>query len=364
MQFGNIFSKPVTTSISNNRIATETQDFNLTSSLMEYLVSMEDDFFGICQEHLMITHMALKDDDMSILEEGFKDFIHSAVEFFKKMIDKFKEFMRKVFMYLHAYMGNFDKFLEKYKDIIMEANPDFSVYGYQYSFKSGVPRIDMLKSIVAQYNGELDSVSKKTKDELMSARVDFISESNLRALRGSIIGKEDSISSEDYLEEVRHSYRSGDKEPIEIRVTKSLLTNLVSGYSDLKKSYKDCAKDRDETIVLLESMKNFFERKATINYKDDSRKLHARQLEIDDNGRLKQGESQYSSSESSNIEKYNLFFNFKWIQSKEIGGMCVTAMTEKVNALKEAMKQSQNIIRKSIFGRKDTSEVKNNDKQD
>jgi hypothetical protein len=113
MEFNNIFNK---NNIKNpSRITYENEDFDVTQSCLESLLIIEDAYYEINKNHIQATHIALKEQNIQILTEGFGDFINSVVKFFDNLLKRFKEFMRKVFMVINAYFGDFDKFLSKYR---------------------------------------------------------------------------------------------------------------------------------------------------------------------------------------------------------------------------------------------------------
>lgn len=355
----NVFGRKAVTESATvpSRLKYETEDFDFSQTMLEHFIVMEDAFMSISKDHLMVTHLSMKEDSVEILQEGFKDFTHSAVEFFKKMIKKFKEFMDKVFMVIRGYIGNFDKFVDKYKDKLKEMNPDFKISGYEYTFNTAIPRTDKLENIINSYNSELSEIMKMKKEDLVKERETFTSTGELENIRGYVSGTGRAIASEDYLAELKKSYRNGQESDDTIHVDKQYLAQTLDNYKDLKDTFKNCSRERDKIIRLIESMKDFFARSASVHHKGKEKVMYAHKLEInDDRNGVRRNDTVDIPHSGDRMDIVNIFYNFKWIQSKEIGSICVLAMTEKVNALKEAMKQHEKVIRKSLFSGTDSED--------
>jgi hypothetical protein len=357
MIYQNIFSKKP--EIKTSRLHLETEDFDYTHRLLENESILEDNFFDIMRDQIMVTHLALKESSVEILQEGFGDFINSAVEFFKKMLARFKEFMTKIFMYLHAYMGNFEKFLTKYRDTLRNLEPDFQIEGYEYSLRSDVPKLDKLKNIVSTYNNELSEIDKLTKADVIKKRREYLSSETLDAVRGHIIGSSTPVISEDYLATVKRTFRNGADKSEMIQVNKTRLLKAIEDYDVLKKFKKECEQEREKTIRLVESIQDFFNRSAAVHYKGDKKVMYMHNVQINHTGDKAQtsGDRQDVDYNGSRMEAINLFFSLKFVEAKEIGSMATTASIEKVHALKEAINLTQTIIRKSLGFKKSPEEV-------
>jgi hypothetical protein len=357
MIYQNIFSKKPETKTS--RIHFETEDFDYTHRLLENESLLEDNFFDIMRDQMMVTHLALKESSVEILQEGFGDFMNSAVEFFKKMLERFKEFMTKIFMYLHAYMGNFEKFLTKYKDTLKNLEPDFQIEGYEYSFRNDVPKLDKLKNIVSSYSNELSEIEKLTKADVIKKRKEYLSSETLDAVRGHVIGASSPIISEEYLATVKRLFRNGADKSEMIQVNKTRLLKAIEDYDVLKKLKKECEQEREKTISLVDSIKDFFNRSSAVHYKDDKKVMYMHDVQINQAGDKAQisGERRDIDYNGSRMEAINLFFSLKFVEAKEIGSMATTVSIEKVHALKEAIKLTQTIIRKSLGFKKSPEEI-------
>lgn len=358
MYFSNIFTKrrPVIENTNETfYLRKETDDIDVSTFLLETLISLEQDYFNITKNHMMATHIAMKDDNTEILQEGLSDFKKSAVEFFNNLLKKVKEFFAKVIMFIRAYLGKFEKFIKTYRDKLLTMNPDFKIEGYNYSFSSDIPRLDKIQQIVDSYNSEIKEVEKMSKSEILKRRNEFTSSDNMDKIRAYVIGSNTPISSEEFLSECKKAFRSGATEKESIHVTKQMIHEIVDGgYKSMKKLADDCLKEKDKTVLIIERMKDFFNRGAYVHYKGDTRMIHARTISIEDK-QVKTGEAEHIPYSTQKIDVINTYYNYKWIETKELGSICVTAISEKLNAVKECIKQNEMIIRKLLTNNKEES---------
>jgi len=343
----NIFSKKVTT----NRPKAYIEDFDVTQSHLETLLILEENYFDINRNHIQVTHLALKDQNVDILTEGMGDFIHSVIEFFKNLLNRFIEFMKNVFMIIYAYIGDFDSFLTKYKDKFSDLKPDFTVKGYEYTFSSSIPKLDEVTNVINDYNSELDKVHTMKKADIIKEREEFTSETFMNKVRAKVIGANGEITSEEFLDHTKRTYRNNvDKDEIDITVNKSYLDKVINDYPNLKRTFNDANKEKDRVISLIESMKNFFEKSASTYYRNTTKVTGMHHISMNSNSSgITKDDTVEHNYDLQKMDVINTFFNFKYTQSKEIGSICITVMTEKVNAIKECMKLYKVIIRKSLF---------------
>ena len=313
-------------------------NFDVTHSCLEYYVSLEENYFNINRQHVQSTHISIKDNSLEILQESFNDFIQSVISFFKNLLDKFTEFMKRLFMVIYAYLGDFEKFLDKYKNNLRNLNPKFDIKGYKYTFKANIPNLDIVNSVINSYNSELSDIDNTSKDNIIEKREKFMATSNLNKIRSTILGKSGETDSEDFIKETKKLFRDGEEDKIDIEVNKSFLTTVIADYPFLKKQYSDAVKERDDIISIIDKIKTFFEKSASVYYKEKNKTIGAKTLNRDGN-KIKIGNTVEHGFDGGKMKVINTFFSFKFTQSKEIGGMCTTACIEKVNALKEIIKR-------------------------
>lgn len=329
---------------------TQMEDFDLSTSVLESLLILEDSYLQITRENMLATLISEKDGDLVIMQEGLVDLVKSSVLFFATLIKKIKEVTDRFFMFIRAYIGNFDKFLSKYKQAIDEAEPDFTINTFNYTFETNVPKLDKLKELVQNYNRDLGDVPKRDKSDLIDERDRFTSDSYFDGIRGYVLNR-GSVGRDEFHERTRALYRNNETTPSSVRVDKDYLKKAVSNYGELKKTYHNCRAQNDQVLLLLGNLQSFFEKNPFVHYKGDEKVIYAHQLSIRDNGHDLEREGRYDTPYSSTaLDKYNLYFNYKLKLAKEIGSISSYAVVEKIAALKEALTTTEKIVRRSVIG--------------
>lgn len=345
-----IFNKTPQVTSANVPYVAAASDIDETATLLETLVSVEEDFISIIESSNLATVIYSEDGDIEILQEGFKDMVTSAVEFFKKMINSLIEFVKRFFTWLSSYIGNFEKFVEKNKKRLTSLNPDFSFEGYVYTIKAGVPNLDRVSAIITDFNKDLSSLDKMSMEDLTIEREETTSTNVMNALRGSVLGASQPIESEDYLNEVKKSYRNDEDKPTSIKVNGQYLTGLVNTYSDLAKLKTEVSKERDKVNVLLSNMRSFFEKGPKTGFEGNEGFARGSNITIKNDG-YSLSKSDDVTVKGDSIQKMNFFYSTKFKQAKEIGAIVLTALNEKVSAIKENLKQNERVIRKAAFSK-------------
>lgn len=349
--FKNIFNSAPT---KHKEVVYEMTDFCFESAMLDISYVMEDSFFDVNRNHMIALHTGLKDNNVDILEEGFKDFIDGAVTFFKKLIDKVKEFMKKVFMYINAYIGDFERFLKRHSKALLEKYPDFSINGYKFTINDSVPNTHVIQDMLSEYNSEINNITNMTKADITKKRGQYMAPGNLDKMRAKVLGQSTGISKDDYSAECKKLFRNGETEATSIQVNHDMLSEIVNGYESMKKSYTAAKKEKDKLIALLESIKGFFQKGASLQYIDGKQVIRTDNISVNGkNNGINRDSMTKSEYKTDTMVLYNTYFNFRFAYSKEISTMCVNAMTERVNALKEQLAQSKTIVRRSLGASKE-----------
>ncbi len=334
-------------------VNTTPKDIDLKAYCIETLIDMENDFYGIVENQMYATYIYNMDGDESILTEGLKDSLNSFVEFLKKICKKFKEFVAKVFMYIKSYIGNFDKFIEKYSDKLSMAEPDFKIEGFEYTFSNNKPDLKPLTEIVNNYNTEIGEIQDLTNEDIINKKHYYFNIEDLDIVRGKVLGNNNATSSEEFEKIAFAEFRNGDNEKKEIAVNRAVLNKVLSSYKETKKSLKDAIAEKDKTVLLINSMENFFRKSVAVNYSGNTKRVKVNTISVNSKGNgIQTNGTEHHRFDATTVDKYNTYFNYKFSQSKEIGGICITAVTAKIDAIKEAVKFYESIVRKSLFSKK------------
>ena len=100
------------------------------------------------------------------------------VDLFKRMLNSFLEFVKKSVGYLQSYLGDFEKFCEKYEKNVTKFK-SFSENIFEYTISSA--KIDEfgLDRVVDEYNKTLGKVKEMSKGDLQKYIVDASSRENM-----------------------------------------------------------------------------------------------------------------------------------------------------------------------------------------
>jgi hypothetical protein len=266
------------------------------------------------------------------------------------MIKRITTFFANIMRTINSYLGDFSKFIKKHGDKIKELEPDFTIYGYNYTINDA-PDLRPVQDIVDSYMRDLSGLEKKTKEDIIKERDKFNKDDNIARIRGQVLKTNKSFNGDRYREEVRKHFRDGKEDTVDMHIDNSRLVKAVDSYKDLQKQYNDASKMKDRTIVLLNSLKDFFEKGAQVNYSGEIRKIQAKEISIEDN-KLKTGNvgSEYKNDYKTS-EVVSEYFNMKYSEAKIISSIVSIVATEKVTALKDSLKQEREIVRGSMKGK-------------
>lgn len=306
----------------------------------------------VTNTHIQSSYMGIREGSDDIVKEGLGDFIEGTVRFFKRLIEKLMEFVKQASLYMTSLFGSFDKFLDRNKEKLLADFKEFSIYGHEYTIKDEVPKTSPMVDLVSEFNKDVSSFDNVTKSNIVEQRRAFFEEGAVDKLRGAIIDK-GPIRSEDFRETLKTMFRNGADEEKEIRVDKAKLGEYIKGYRDLKKTFDDTRKSRVKLEQAYRLMESFFARGAKTEYVGNVKKTRLQGVEdlnIQD-GKLNRGEFNDYQMTTGKVEIANLFYQFKWKQAQEISSYSFQAYTERVDAIREAVKFYEKVIRKSIFSK-------------
>jgi hypothetical protein len=155
-------------------------------------------------------------------------------------------------------------------------------------------------------------------------------------------------------------FRNDSDTEEEIYVDSTYLKSIVDEYLQLSKILLDTLKEKERVVSIISSIKSFFEKSATVYYKDGAKYMSTTQMVKSEKGNsVVAGDKDETKYDGRRLDVTNVFFNYKYAQAKEIGNICINAMIEKVNALREATKFYGSTIRHAFVGsKKNISEVK------
>ena len=255
--------------------------------------------------------------------------------------------MKKALMFIEAYIGDFSKFIKKYKDVISKLDTNFEIYGYKYTLESNISdnSSDIIDDLLKEFNSAVSGIDSITKLDITNMRKNYTSSAYKDKLRGDILGK-DKVSESLFLEEVKSGFRDGASDKENITVKSDTVSESMLNYIDNKTLLKSARKDRDNTIRLLDSIKVYFSRGASLHVSDEGKRLRSHTLskntsKID----KRENTTNYGTDE---LVKINILYNAQFSYAKFVSAIITTALSEKVNAIKESMTQDKLIIRGAL----------------
>ena len=139
-----------------------------------------------------------------IIMESISDVFNSIVEGIREFIKKIKEFFKKILMYITTATEELDKVAAKVKPLINDMDIKFTIDGYKFTvMEKTAPNMNEFSNIVSSYNDDMDRLDKLKEKEIKAEIENWLNESNLDKLRGQVLGSNQSIPEDDYLEEIR-----------------------------------------------------------------------------------------------------------------------------------------------------------------
>lgn len=335
------------------RTLTETTNtVDPTYVMMEALIALENAGAEILQNNMYAGFLYDIDSNPLILEEGFKDMMQSAGEFFKKLGVSIVNFFKNIFSYLTSYIRNFDKFINDNKDKLMGLNPDKKVKGYTYTLDQVMPSIAKLTPIVQEFSKEVFELDKISMGELKQRRTDFDDKEGMDLVRASIIGQSSPIAEGEFEETCRAILRNGAKEKEEILLDSTLLQTMISEYSTIKASLSTLRRDQIAIEKLINDIRKFFEKGPEYRYEKGNHNAVVHGAYIDDKQTLQKdltSSKSFASSKTDVIAVTNYYYSLRFHQSKEISKYVMRAMINKTDAYKEALKFYESCIRTALF---------------
>lgn len=283
-----------------------------------------------------------------IVMESINDMFRSIANGIKKFIEKVKAFFKKILLYVTSMTEDLDKLAKEVEPVVKDKTIDYEIDGYNFTVM-GKPSPDMkeFNSIVSEYNSDMAELSK-LKEATIKARIfDWLEESHLDKLRGEVLGAGGSIDEDDFLDEIRKFYRNGESSTEKIKVTNSMVNQIISHAKKLEDAKKSSMKDRDNLITLLTKTETFFNTALPTVFKGTQRQVNAAKISTSDNKFSK--EDNYTNADDSVMKMLSTYASAKSKQVNKIAGMINLVACERVNALKDQVSQERKILRGCLF---------------
>ena len=320
--------------------------FNMESFGYNLLRDLENDSFKISLEFDQTVYSGLKYKNMEIVNEGFTDFFKKAAEFFRKLGLKIVEFTKRYMKYFMSYIQDFKKFLDKNSDFLRSLSVNFIYSGYEFQFPDA-PNVLNVYEIIDSYNNELGKIDSLKYSDVGKMRQSFANENTKNRIRASVLNVRDAeVSQESFKEKSRNLFRKS-KAPVNLTITNSYIDMVINEYGDMKRLLDDTERNKARIIKLLHDLEYFFDRKASVVYKDHE-KLISTSYIGHENDEFKRDGAVNINYDENKLTILNSYFDLKYRESKFISNCLITVYMDKINAIKECMTQYRDVIRKAL----------------
>ena len=319
------------------------------TSLLEDIYCFEDATISITENNMRAMYQYSVSGNTDILMEGISDMVDSIVASIKKLLDAIKKFFVNFFRMFTNAMLTFNEFCKKYKDELTAWDGSFKYTGYKFKVMSAKdPNMVSFHNLVNTYNDAVSNFAKLKMDDIKSESSDFLSDTHLDEIRAEVLGVSGGISRDDFVKTVREYYRGSDDEE-EFDVDGTYVTNIVNHADELVKMKKKAQADRDAITNMLSRAEVFFSRKIGALYKGTDKYVDIKTFSADSSYKTSVGDpdTRETYSESA-ATKANALISLKYNETKAVASIINIVISERANALKDMMKQENQIVRKAL----------------
>ena len=333
----------------DNLINMEAFDYKL-------LHDLHNDSFKISLEFNQNVYNGLKSNDIEIVNEGFNDFFKKAGKFFRDLALKIIEFSKKYIKFFISYMQDFNRFLDKNKEFLKSLNPNFTYTGYEFEFPNS-PDTTKAYDIIDSYNFEINKIDSMKYADVSKMREEFANETRKNKIRASVLGTNDvEVSQDSFKEKSKNLFRKSN-DPIKISVNSSYINMIIDEYGKMKNLLDSTEKNKAKIVKLLHDLEYFFDRKASVVYDKEQKKISTSKISRDDDN-FKRSDSVSINYDEDKLTTLNSYFDLKYRESKFISNCLITVYMDKINAIKDCMKQYREITRQALVNKTNKSETK------
>lgn len=288
--------------------------------------------------------------DVSIVQEGFKDFINTVWEFFKNIAKSIANFIKNVFNYLASFVMDFEKFIEKYKDNVGKFR-EFEVNGYNYTIDSEKISDDKVQHVISEYNGYISKLKDKELVDVEKHITEQLSKEELNKIRGELAGTGGSLKPDKFEKEMAKKFRDGKSATVRIKVDHSTAEDFISSFQTLKGTLEDVKEDGYNIHSLFDDMANFFRELPSYDYDNSNsrKKIDHYNLSADtEKGNFKAEKSGDKDYSDDYYKKLNIYYNFCFRMCKSYAAIYNKAYSIKIAAIKEAMEFYKTTLRRAL----------------
>lgn len=349
--------------ISNEKVSEMTDIARTQDVLQENFdqnIQSSNEYNDILISSLQATYEGCKCNSPEIVQEGFSDVVESIIEWFKKWLVKFKEFITTAFKRMYLYLSASTKKIEIFtsKGGKME---DFTVQGYVYTIDSKPVNTGCVYSIISKTESAIAEVANSDSNLRVIANkviADIASPEAMNEYRGEICGR-GATTAEDFIPAIRSKFRGGMEERKDIVVTSKTIREFAKKAIDMKKVLAVVKKEKDDLEAQVKRIIDHTKHQSTIVHRFRETSSIEKQQDIVRQIRKR--------TDSPDIDRYRenadedvyraitMIYNQSNNAIRSVHIMCDRYLNEKIKAIQEALAFYNWCIDKANGSRVETS---------
>ena len=324
-----------------------------STSVLEALYDLVTTQGTVLEEIAVMNHNYKKTGDMDVLTEGVNDIIDLIISSVKKFIQKIKDYVIRKFMILNSYRMEYDKLIEKYRDVLQNAKFDpFSIEGFEFTTLSRPrPNVKKAYDIIEEFNSTIAKFASLTTNDIRAINNEECSDIAIQRLRATILGTSERIAQEEFKKTCFMFYRNDREFASKIDVTEDLVKTILSNSGSLIAERKAVKTDKDMVMSVLNNMERFFSVKVSALY-DDIKKTYSVHT-LTKNGMS--DEDVYTLSERE-LGKLTMYLSCKYNMVVELANIISVVFAERLSAIDSQTNQELEILREVLKVQKGTLE--------
>lgn len=320
------------------------------SSIKTFQVSTDVDFYTEAMGFVMESNQAYfnnacilyksileSKNDPHVIHEGFSDFIDWIRKIIKKAIDFVKRLFDKFVLFLNKLVKT-DSYIKKHKDKLSKFTSDdnFDYTGYQFTIKTDLPKINDLKTELEK-NDFKAAISSKEMDKEYNKLVATLEGDYYDNMRGKLLGTNQSISETDFDKELFSVFRNGTTDTTEFTIDKATVDQCLKELEDTKALKDSIESSKKRLIETLSKLETSFSKGVGILNSQGSY-----------NVTIPPDQETSATVGANDIHIVDLFVKAKATQVKKVSDICVMVYAAKLNAVKDRYKQNKDIVYKAL----------------
>ena len=248
-----LFSK-VKSNISEFAVDTNTE-YDPHKYLYENAILDDNEYTSIILDSFRATYMGLKDVNRAIIYEGFTDTARMIISWFRKWLERFKNFAVLMIKKIYDWVSKATVSIGHYNAANIVVKP-FKVQGFTYSFDTNDLDTSISDDIIKTTNLYLNQVINREADPKIIASYavsEISSNAKFNEYRGRILGL-NALSSDDFIEAVKKSFRNGESEKHEILCDKNTIQTMCNNIERFKILIKAVERQKKELENVTEQV--------------------------------------------------------------------------------------------------------------